>query len=133
MGTFIKPSDLAASLPDVDATRLDEVIADAEAFAKVKAPGIKTEAFQSDADKMAVVKAVLRSAIVYHVETADGRVQTQTAGPFSQTNDTRSPRSSVILSPAQIDTLRELTRGTVAVSGVYTVSLGSPDTLARGL
>lgn len=111
MGTFIKPSDLAASLPDVDATRLDEVIADAEAMAVLFVPGLKAPAFQADQEKMTAAKAILRAAVIYQCEP-----------PL----DGDRPRSPVILAPSQIEALRSLTRGTVALGGVYTVSL-APD------
>lgn len=114
MGVYITPSDLEAALPTVDPTRLDEAIADAEAMALLFAPGIGTDTFKADADKMARVKAILRAAVIYQCEPV---------------NDGDKPRSPVILSPSQIEALRSLTRGNVALGGVYTLTLGNPDTL----
>jgi hypothetical protein len=111
MPTYVQPSDFDAALPTVSATRLDEVIADAEAMATLFAPGLKAAAFLADADKMAQAKAILRAAVIYQCEPV---------------NDGDRPRSPTILAPSQVDALRALTRGTVALGGVYTVSL-APD------
>ena len=128
---FIEPSDLAASLPDVDPVRLDEVIADAVAFARVYAPCIDSDAFKANAAKVAALKAILRKAIVYDIEAGSGAVTQQTAGPFSQSVDTTQRASSTFFSKAQQDALRALCRGNTAVSGVYTIALGQPDTFPR--
>jgi hypothetical protein len=111
MPTYVQPSDFDAALPTVSATRLDEVIADAEAMATLYAPGLKAPAFLADADRMAQAKAILRAAVIYQCEPA---------------NDGDRPRSPTILAPSQVDALRSLTRGQVALGGVYTVSL-APD------
>ena len=116
MGTYVQPSDFAAALPTVDETRLAEVIADVEAMATLFAPGIKSATFLADADKMAQAKAILRAAVIYQCEPV---------------NDGDHPKSPTVLAPSHIEALRALARGNVAVSGVYTIGLGSPDTLPR--
>lgn len=116
MGVYVAPADFASALPTVDETRLAEVIADAEAMAVLFAPGLKAPTFLADAEKMSAAKAILRAAVIYQCEPA---------------NDGDRPRSPVVLSPSQIDALRALTRGTVAITGVYTLTLGNPDTLPR--
>lgn len=116
MGVYVQPEDFAAALPTVDPTRLAEVIADVEAVATAMAPGIKAPEFKADAERMATVKAILRAAVIYQCEPV---------------NDGDHPKSPLVLSPSQIDALRNLTRGQVAVTGVYTVRLGPPDTLPR--
>ena len=109
MGTYVRPEDFDAALPTVSSTRLGEVIADAEAVATLMAPGLKAEAFLADAERMAAAKAILRAAVIYQCEPA---------------LDGDKPRS-------QIDALKALTRGPVALTGVYTLTLGNPDTLPR--
>ena len=116
MGTYVQPSDFAAALPTVDPTRLDEVIADVEAMAALFAPGIKSAAFKADDEKMTALKAILRASVIYQCEPV---------------NDGDRPKSPTVLSPTQIEALRALSRGNVAVSGFYTLRLGTPDTLPR--
>lgn len=128
---YIAPTDLAEALPGVSTARLAEVIADAEAFALGFAPCIASAAFLADVPKMARLKAILRAAIVYDVQSASGAAQQQTAGPFSFATDTRTPRSGVMFSPSQIAELKALCSGTVRLDGVYTIGFGVPDTLPR--
>jgi hypothetical protein len=122
MGDYIQPTDLAEALPALSAPRILELISDVEAFAKIKAPGITSATVTGNAAKMTAVKAVLRAAIIYDATATDG---------FNEATDPRPVRSSVMLSPSQIETLRSLYGGTVAVNGVYSLPLGVPDTLPR--
>ena len=109
MPTYVQPTDFDAALPTVSATRLDEVIADAEAMATLLVPGLRTAAFLANEDKMAAAKAILRAAVIYQCEPS---------------NDGDRPRSPTILAPSQVDALRRLTRpASVALSGVYTLTL----------
>lgn len=130
--TFIEPNDLALALPDEDPARLAEVIEDAVALARVYAPCIDAAAFQANDKRMATLKAILRAAVVYHVESGNGAVTQESAGPFSQTIDTSVRRSSTFFSPAQQEALRALcNNGTVALGSVYSLPLGMPDTMPR--
>ena len=116
MGVYIKPEDVAAALPTASDTRIAEAIADAEAMAVLYAPGLKRATFLADAERMAAAKAILRAAVIYQCEPQ---------------GDGDAPRSPTVLSPTQQEALRSLTRGMVALSGVYTVGLSGPDTLPR--
>lgn len=111
MGTYVTPEDFAEALPTASAGRLAEAIADAEAMALYYAPGLAAPAFLADEGRMAQAKAVLRAAVIYQVDPP---------------NDGDAPRSPTVLSPTQVAALRGLTRGKVALSGVYTLRL-TPD------
>lgn len=122
MGDYIGPEDLTASIPALDAARVAEMIADAEAFAVGQAPGIAAAWFKADAAKMGMVKAVLRAAITY---------DSQVSEPMTELNESPAPRSSVLLSKAQVEFLRRISTLGIALPGAYSMDLGVPDTLPR--
>lgn len=126
MGTYISPSDLTESLPGVSPARIAELVDDAEAFAVLFAPGIRTVAFKADPGKMAAVKAILRRAIRYSARSEDGAVSQQTAGQFSMTVDSRTYASSVFFSQEQRNALATISRPPLIQRPAYSVPLGWP-------
>jgi len=119
MGIFIIPEDLDP-FATVESGKADAMIADAEAMAVLAAPCITAVGF-SHAD---AVKAILRGAILRWNEAGSGALQSQTAGVFGQTLDTRQERRGMFW-PSEIVALQNLCAD--AQGGVYTVSLAGPD------
>ena len=117
MAAFLTLDDLRVFAPDIPAAKGVQLIADATALAEMVAPCIAEVGFTSTA----AVRAILREAILRRHEAGSGAVQTQTAGPFSQTLDTRNERR-VLFWPSEIAQLQSL----CSTSGLYTVSLAGP-------
>lgn len=103
-------TDLYAYLPTADADRLGAMVEDALALATLAAPCLGD--VDLSAAKEAQARAVIRSAIVRWYESGSGAVQTQQAGPFSQTIDTRQQRRSMFW-PSEIAALRGICAATV--------------------
>lgn len=119
MGTFLTVDDLAP-FATIDAVKGEAMIEDAEAMALLAAPCIAAAEFTH----AAALRAILRGAILRWNEAGTGALQSQTAGIFGQTVDTRQERRSMFW-PSEIVALQSLcgtTRG-----GVYSVSLAGPD------
>lgn len=119
MGDFIDVSDLEP-FATIEETKAEAMIADAEAMALLAAPCIAAEDFTSGA----AVKAVLRAAILRWSTAGDGAVQSQQAGPFGVTLDTRQERRGMFW-PSEITSLQNLCAD--ALGGAYTLSLAGPD------
>lgn len=115
MGQFITPQDLAP-FATIEAAKAGEMIADAEGQAILTAPCIPdlltapTE--ESPADKarreakLAAVKGILRGAILRWEEAGTGAIQTQIAGPFSQTVQYQARRA--MFWPTEITDLQKV-------------------------
>lgn len=123
---FIAPEDMAASLPNVDAAQIEEVIEDAHAWAYFYAPALKKEPVRSDPDKRAQVKAIMRRAIKHSMRTDDGSLTQQQTGPYMVSVDNRQHGSSGFYSQAQIDALRSIANPPTAITGAYSVDLAFP-------
>lgn len=125
---YVTTTDLAPFI-DVQALaprRLEEMIADAEAFASAVAPCLAADDVTLSAAQAALVKAVLRGAVVRWIESGSGALQQQTAGPFSMTVDTRQRRFGMF-TPDEESQLRAVC---AAVSGGTEGSAFSFDTLS---
>jgi len=116
---FLTPEDLTP-FATIDPAKAQAMIDDAEAMAELVAPCITAEGFANDA----AVKAILRGAVIRWNDAGSGALQSQTAGPFGQTYDTRQERRGMFW-PSEIEQLQNLC-GTVGGS-VYTVSMAGPD------
>ena len=103
---IVTPGDIAP-FADIEATKLAQMIADAEAMAVLAAPCIAEEDFLLDEARVSQVKAVLRSAILRWEEAGTGAAVQRTAGPFSQTLDTRQARRSMFW-PSELTQLRDI-------------------------
>lgn len=119
MGTFLDVTDLAP-FANVDTAKAEAMIDDAEAMALLAAPCISAAGFTHGA----AVKAILRGAVLRWNDAGSGALQSQTAGPFGQTLDTRQERRGMFW-PSEIVALQGLCAG--AEGGAYTTSLAGPD------
>lgn len=119
MATFLEVEDLTVFEPSINLDKAEAMIDDATALALVVAPCIGTETFaQSDA-----VRAILRGAVLRWNEVGSGALSGQTAGPFSQTIDTRQVRKAMFW-PSEITQLQGLCN---LSAGVYSVTMAGPD------
>jgi len=117
--TFLTVDDLIP-FASIDGVKAQAMIDDAEAMAVLAAPCITADGFTN----AAVVKAVLRGAVLRWNDAGSGAMQAETAGVFSRTLDTRQERRGMFW-PSEIVQLQSLCAG--AEGGVYSVSLAGPD------
>lgn len=114
----LTPADLAP-FATIDDAKAQAMIDDALALAARVAPCITQSAFSYDA----AAKAIIRGAIIRWHEAGSGAMQSQQAGPFGMTVDTRQQRRSMFT-----DAEMQQLRGLCGVgTGVYSVSLATPD------
>jgi hypothetical protein len=104
VGDFIERGDLVP-FATIDTAKADAMIADAEAMATVAAPCIAEGTFT--AAKKAVVKAILRAAILRWNESGAGAKTSRTALGYSETIDTTNPRKGLFW-PSEIEQLQAL-------------------------
>lgn len=116
------PADLVTFAPDLDPAKASEMIEDAMALAERIAPCIVTEDFAY----AKAAKAILRGAILRWHEAGTGATVQQSAGPFSQSIDTKQQRRGMFW-PAEIEQLQDLCKG-VEVGGVFSIDT-APTTL----
>lgn len=110
MGVFIASGDLAP-FAVIEAAKAEAMIEDAEAVALAAAPCLaSTDKPLTDAQK-AVVKAVLRGAILRWNTAGEGGVSAQQAGPFSVSLDTRQHRKGMFIE-SELSQLQALCAGT---------------------
>ena len=102
----------------IDPAKAQAMIDDAEAMAVLAAPCITAPGFLYSG----AVRAVLRGAVLRWNEAGTGALQSQTAGPFGQTLDTRQERRGMFW-PSEIAQLQSFCAGGTS----YTVSLAGPD------
>lgn len=119
MGTFLDVSDLEP-FATIEVAKATAMIEDAEAMALLAAPCISAEGFAYGT----AVKAILRGAILRWNEAGTGALQSQNAGIFGQTIDTRQERRGMFW-PSEIVALQSLCVD--ATGGVYSTSLAGPD------
>lgn len=118
MGTFIEPTDLEP-FATIEYVKAQAMIEDAEAMAVLVAPCITSVDFGNQL----AVKAILRGAIIRWNESGSGAMQSQTAGPFGVTLDTRQERRSMFW-PSEIEQLQNLCS---TGGSVFTSSLAGSD------
>lgn len=106
---FLTTDDLADFIEVTNEVKAEAMIADASAIAILVAPCLANEDDLTE-NQVAAVKAVLRGAIIRWNEAGSGAVDTQTAGPFSQTLDTRQTRRAMFW-PAEIEQLQAICAG----------------------
>lgn len=111
----ITVDDLRPFAPDIDEAKALAMIDDALALAARVAPCI----LSADFEHGAAAKAVLRGALLRWNDTGTGAVTSQTAGPFSQTIDTRQQRRPLFW-PSEIEQLQELCGGSES-SGAFSL------------
>lgn len=106
MGSIIQPDDLVP-FADISPEKAEQLIADAEAMAKLVAPCLKDPEFLEDEDLAQAAKAILRGAILRRNEAGTGALTQAGAGGFQVTTDTRSSVRSFYW-PSEIAQLRDL-------------------------
>ena len=121
MGRFIAADDLTP-FAAIDSAKAEAMIADAEAMALVVAPCLGEYGAVPNANAGAAVKAILRSAILRWHETGSGAVTQQTAGPFSQSTDTRQVRKGMFW-PSEIEQLQAICQPARTSGGAFSVIL----------
>src|SRR5690242_11860521 len=101
---------------------VDVMVAGANARATRVAPCLaSTDPLPSD-DLLAEAKLILIGAVKRWVEAGAGALQSQTAGPYGLTVDTRQ-RTGYNLWPSEIEQLQELCRdATTASSGAFSIT-----------
>ncbi|HKY57666.1 MAG TPA: hypothetical protein VJL80_06485 [Aeromicrobium sp.] len=73
-------------------------------------------------DQLAEAKLVLIGAIGRWIQAGSGAVQSQTAGPFGMTVDTRQKASGYNLWPSDIESLQEIcSSGTTTSNGAFSI------------
>ena len=116
---FLTPDDLSAFTETaISETKALTMIEDATALATLAAPCLAVEA-DLTATQTAQVRAVLRGAILRWVDAGSGALQSQQAGPFGQTLDTRQPRKGMFW-PSEIQQLQNICGGSDS-TGIYGV------------
>jgi hypothetical protein len=107
-------ADLApfASIDDVKAQAM---IDDALALAARVAPCILDATFTYDG----AAKAIIRGAILRWNDAGSGALQSETAGDYSYTRDTRQPRRGLFW-PSEIEQLQDLCKGE-QTSGAFSI------------
>ena len=91
----------------IEETKAQAMIDTALARAARVAPCIRDETLSDDNAEAA--KGIVRDAILRWHDSGSGAVTQQTAGPFSQTVDTRAPRRGLFL-PSEEEELRAICR-----------------------
>lgn len=115
----LTPSDLAP-FADIDEVKAQAMVDTALARAARVAPCIRDDSLS--ADNAEAAKGVIRDAVLRWHEAGNGAVRQQTAGPFSQSVDTRSPRRGLFW-PSEVDELQAICRdhSGAAPAGAYSV------------
>lgn len=118
---FISTDDLIP-FATIDEEKADAMIADAEALALLVAPCLDRTAEDDEAltdQQAAAVRAILRGAILRWNEAGTGAKSQRTAGPFSETFDTRQVRKGMFL-PSEIEQLQSICDGDDG-SGIFSI------------
>lgn len=123
MATIITEANLPADVVDgVEAAQLALMIAGANAKATRVAPCLGAVGDDAPtADQLAEARLILVGAVKRWTETGSGAMTQQTAGPFSQTTDTRS-RSGYNLWPSEITQLQDVC-ATGKAAGAFSFSI----------
>ena len=103
MAEIIQVGDLPTSLQSAEL--IETMVAGANAKASRVAPCLAVD--EPDDDLIAEAKLILIGAVKRWAEAGSGALQSQSAGPFSQTVDTRQ-RTGFTLWPSEITDLQAL-------------------------
>lgn len=116
MASFLEVSDLTA-FAEIGEAKAQLMIDDATAMAVMAAPCLETS--ELTVNQGNAVRAILRGAVLRWNEAGTGAMQSQTAGPFGTTIDTRQQRRGMFW-PSEITQLQDVCGGT-ASSGAFDV------------
>lgn len=90
----------------IDSNKATAMVADVTAMAALAAPCL-SDISSLTAHQIAAAKAVLRGAVLRWNDAGTGALASQTAGPYSQTFDNRTPRR-VLFWPSEITALQKI-------------------------
>lgn len=111
----------------IDPAKAQAMIEDATAMAVMAAPCLGGDLTLT---QLGAVRAILRGAVLRWNETGSGAMQTQAAGPFSATVDTRQERRGMFW-PSEIAQLRGVcgasSSGAFAVDTIGNLNAGHAD------
>ena len=102
----LTPDDLAP-FATIDVVKAQAMIDTALARAARVAPCVRDETLSVDNSEAA--KGIIRDAVLRWHDSGNGAVTQQTAGPFSQSVDTRAPRRGLFW-PSEVDELQAICR-----------------------
>jgi hypothetical protein len=118
--------DDLASFATIDPIKAEGMIADAVAIASLAAPCIADEAALTPL-QIAAFRAVLRGAVLRWNEAGTGALSAQTAGPFSQTLDTRTQRRGMFW-PSEIEQLQNICKSDGDDGGAFSLDTAGAGT-----
>lgn len=127
MAAIISTTDLPASIRTTEMAAM--MVAGANAKASRVAPCLTWDGTDATkpaptVDMLAEAKLILVGAVQRWVDTGAGALQQQSAGPFSQTVDTRRP-GGWNLWPSEIAQLQDICNaGKDTAAGAFSISLG---------
>lgn len=124
MAEIITVEDLPSSLQDAEL--VEQMVAGANAKASRVAPCLAATDTPPTDDQVAEAKLILIGAVKRWAEAGSGAIQTEVAGPFSQTLDTRR-RSGFNLWPSEITDLQGICRG--ESSGAFSIDTTGCNTI----
>ena len=132
MTAIIAVTDLPAAARSADL--VDLMVEAANAKASRVAPcltwdGTVTDQPAPSEDQIAEARLVLVGAVKRWVDTGAGALQSQTAGPYSQTVDTRQ-RTGYNLWPSEIESLQEICSTGAATREAFSLDTVSTTSLA---
>ncbi len=107
---FLVEADLPAGMGESLGLTPQQMINDALALAMLAAPCLAINPTELTENQANAVKAVLRGAIMRWSEAGTGALQSQNAGPFGQTIDTRQQRRGMFW-PSEIQQLQNICGG----------------------
>lgn len=115
---LLEPEDLAP-FADIESAKAQAMIDDAVATATLVAPCLADQEAMSEL-QLAATKAVLRGAILRWNDSGSGALVQQSAGPFSQTLDTRTSRRGMFW-PSEIEQLQDICKGEDGGGGAFAI------------
>lgn len=119
MAEIITSGDLPTALQTAELVEL--MVAGANAAASRVAPCLAgTGEDAPTADQLAEASLVLVGAVRRWAEAGSGALQSQTAGPFGVTTDTRQ-RTGYNLWPSEIERLQDICMGTSVTAGAFEI------------
>ena len=120
MADIIAVNDLPSAIQSVDTVEL--MVAGANARAARVAPCLAGESGDEPTeDQLAEAKLVLVGAVVRWAQAGAGALQSQSAGPFSQTVDTRQ-RTGYNLWPSEIEQLQAICASEDASTSAFSIT-----------
>lgn len=128
MAAIIAVTDLPTALQSTE--MIDVMVAGANARASRVAPCLADETTPPTDDQIAEARLVLLGAVKRWAEAGAGAFQSQQAGPFGVTVDTRQ-RTGFNLWPSEIEALQEICAGDESGKSAFSLDT-APDLTTEG-